>query len=110
MVRVTRREVRQGTLVADGRSRGGDEEAEEEEEEVRRRGEADKKFNNNPHLTDTKGGWCQRGYFDMSWRGSLEVQYLHFFIDVIDFGIQVYKAVFKAYRVGSISYRWGYDP
>ena len=56
MVRVTRREVRQGTLVADGPSRGGDGEAEEEEEEVRRRGEADKKFNNNPHLTDAKGG------------------------------------------------------
>ena len=36
-LRVAGREVRQGTLGADGRSRGGDEEAEEEEEEARRR-------------------------------------------------------------------------
>ncbi len=34
---------------------------------------------NNPHLTDTQWGWCQRGCFEMSWWGSLEVKYVLLF-------------------------------
>ena len=72
-LRVTGRDVGQGTVSADGCSRGGDEEAEEEEEEARRGGgggggdEADIKSTIKPHLTHTQWGWCQHGCFDMSW-------------------------------------------
>ena len=60
----------------DGRSRGGDKEAEEETEE----GVGDKADikPNNPHPTDTQQGWCQRGCFEMSWWGSVEVKYVLF--------------------------------
>ena len=57
-----------------GRSRGGDREAEEEEEEGGG-DEADRK-SNNPHPTDTQQGRCQRGCFEMSWWGSVEVKQL----------------------------------
>ena len=58
-LRVTGRDVGQGTVSADGCSRGGDEEAEEEEEEARRGGggggdEADIKSTIKPHLTHTQ--------------------------------------------------------